>query len=140
MQLTEAESAFRIQKSDLSLRPIWHQKEERVQAHILVCFLTYVLWKTLGRMCQQAGLADEPRKVFEELQPIRIVDVVLTTRSGSEIRRRCVTRPSEHQAILLQHLGLHFARNIQNRCFVVKTSASPRCKQKYLQRKVRKLG
>ncbi len=47
MQLTEAESAFRIQKGDLSLRPIWHQKEDRVQAHILVCFLTYVVWKTL---------------------------------------------------------------------------------------------
>jgi transposase len=106
VQLTEAESAFRIQKSDLALRPIWHQKEDRVQAHILVCFLTYVVWKTLGRMCHQAGLGDEPRKVFEQLQQIRIVDVVLTTRSGVEIRRRCVTRPTEHQAILLQRLGL----------------------------------
>ncbi len=107
VQLTEAESAFRIQKSDLSLRPIWHQKEERVQAHILVCFLTYVVWKTLGRMCHQAGLGDEPRKVFEQLQQIRMVDVVMTTRTGVEIRRRCVTRPTEHQAILLQRLGLH---------------------------------
>jgi transposase len=107
VQLTEAESAFRIQKSDLSLRPIWHQKEDRVQAHILVCFLTYVVWKTLGRMCHQAGLGDEPRKVFEQLQQIRIVDVVLTMRSGVEIRRRCVSRPTEHQAILLQRLGLH---------------------------------
>jgi hypothetical protein len=107
VQLTEAESAFRIQKSDLSLRPIWHQKEDRVQAHILVCFLTYVVWKTLGRMCHQAGLGDEPRKVFEQLQQIRIVDVVLTTRCGVEIRRRCVSRPTEHQAILLQRLGLH---------------------------------
>jgi transposase len=107
VQLTEAESAFRIQKSDLSLRPIWHQKEDRVQAHILVCFLTYVVWKTLGRMCHQAGLGDEPRKVFEQLQQIRIVDVVLTMRSGVEIRRHCVSRPTEHQAILLQRLGLH---------------------------------
>jgi hypothetical protein len=100
VQLTEAESAFRIQKSDLSLRPIWHQKEDRVQAHILVCFLPYVVWKTLGRMCHQAGLGDEPRKVFEQLQQIRIVDVVLTMRSGVEIRRRCVSRPTEHQADL----------------------------------------
>ena len=58
MQLTEAEAAFRIHKSDLSLRPIWHQKQERVQAHVLVCFLAYVLWKTLGQMCQPAGLGD----------------------------------------------------------------------------------
>jgi len=48
MQLTEAEAAFRIHKSDLRIRPIWHQKQERVEAHILVCFLAYVLWKTLG--------------------------------------------------------------------------------------------
>ena len=63
--------------------------------------------KTLGRMCHQAGLGDEPRKVFEQLQQIRIVDVVLPTRSGVEIRRRCVSRPTEHQSILLQRLGLH---------------------------------
>ena len=67
MQLTEAEAAFRIQKTDLQLRPIWHQKKERVQAHILVCFLAFVLWKTLAQLCQCAGLGHEPRKVFEEL-------------------------------------------------------------------------
>jgi transposase len=50
IQLTEAESAFRIEKSDLQIRPIWHQKEERVLAYILICFLAYVLWKTLGQM------------------------------------------------------------------------------------------
>ena len=113
MQLTEAESAFRIQKSDLALRPIWHRNEDRVQAHILVCFLTYVVWKTLGQMCRQAGLGDEPRKVFEQLQQIRIVDVVLPTRSGVEIRRRCISRPTEHQAILLQRLGLHLPETLK---------------------------
>ena len=56
VQLTEAEAAFRIHKSDLALRPVWHHLERRVQAHILVCFLTYVLWKTFGRWCQDAGL------------------------------------------------------------------------------------
>jgi transposase len=106
IQLTEAEAAFRIQKSDLSLRPVWHQKEDRVKAHILVCFLGYVLWKTLGRMCQAAGLGDCPRKVFDELSQLRVVDVVLPTRQGVEIRRRCVERPDPHQAILLQRLGL----------------------------------
>ncbi len=112
VQLTEAESAFRIQKSDLTLRPVWHQREDRVQAHILVCFLTYVVWKTLGRMCHQAGLGDEPRKVFEQLQQLRKVDVVLPTASGVEIRRRCVTRPNAHQAILLQRLGLHLPASL----------------------------
>jgi len=106
IHLTDAETAFRIQKSDLQLRPIWHQKEERVQAHILVCFLAYVLWKTLARWCHAASLGDEPRKVFAELQEIRLVDVMLPTRTGLELRKRCVSRPTEHQAILLQRLGL----------------------------------
>lgn len=105
IQLTEAEAAFRIHKSDLSLRPIWHQKPDRVLAHILVCFLAYVLWKTLAALCQRAGLGDEPRRVLKELEEIRVVDVVLPTRNGIEIRKRCLTKPSEHQAVLLHHLG-----------------------------------
>jgi transposase len=113
VQLTEAESAFRIQKSDLALRPIWHQKKERVHAHILVCFLTYVVWKTLAQMCRQAGLGDEPRKVFEQLHQIQIVDVILPTRSGVEIRKRCISHPTEHQAILLQRLGLQLPATLE---------------------------
>jgi transposase len=106
IQLTEAEAAFRIHKSDLQLRPVWHQKEDRVDAHLLVCFLAYVLWKTLAQMVQAAGLGDEPRRVFEELGKINQVDVLLPTKHGIDIRRRCVTQPTEHQAILLQRLGL----------------------------------
>ena len=106
IQLTEAEAAFRIHKSDLDLRPVWHQKQERVEAHILVCFLAYVLWKTLAQTCRTAGLGDEPRKVFEELSKVALVEVALPTRAGVTIRKRCVSRPTEHQAILLQRLGL----------------------------------
>jgi transposase len=110
IQLTEAEAAFRIHKSDLRIRPIWHQREDRVLAHILVCFLAYVLWKTLFQMTQAAGLGDEPRRVLDELSEINLVDVVLPTRTGIDIRRRCVTQPTEHQAILLQRLGLRLPR------------------------------
>lgn len=110
IQLTEAEAAFRIHKSDLRIRPIWHQREDRVLAHILVCFLAYVLWKTLGQMVQAAGLGDEPRRVLDELSKISMVDVVLPTRCGAEIRRRCITQPTEHQAILLGRLGLRLPR------------------------------
>jgi transposase len=113
MQLTEAESAFRIHKSDLSLRPIWHQKKERVQAHVLVCFLAYVLWKTLGQMCKSAGLGDEPRKVLDELAQIQTVDVILPTRCGQTIRKRCVGKPTEHQAILLHKLGMTLPRSLE---------------------------
>jgi len=110
IQLTEAEAAFRIHKSDLRIRPIWHQREDRVLAHILVCFLAYVLWKTLHQLVQAAGLGDEPRRVLDELSKINMVDVVLPTRCGVEIRRRCVAQPTKHQAILLQRLGFHLPR------------------------------
>ncbi len=113
IQLTEAEAAFRIHKSDLSIRPIWHHKEDRVLAHILVCFLAYVLWKALGQLCERAGLGSEPRRVLTELSELRLVDVVLPTRDGTEIRKRCITRPSEHQSILLDHLGLHLPTQIK---------------------------
>jgi transposase len=112
MQLTDAEAAFRIHKSDLRIRPIWHQRQDRVQAHILVCFLAYVLWKTLGHICHQKGLGDEPRRVIDELSRIRMVDVVLPTRSGIEIRRRCITEPTDHQAVLLQRLGLYLPSHL----------------------------
>lgn len=113
IQLTQAEAAFRIHKGDLVIRPVWHQKEDRTKAHILVCFLAYVLWKTLGKLCSEAGLGDEPRRVFEELGKIAVVDVVLPTKQGHEIRRRCVTRPTEHQAILLRRLGLQLPLQIR---------------------------
>jgi transposase len=113
IQLTEAEAAFRIHKSDLSIRPIWHQKEERVLAHILVCFLAYVLWKTLGQLCDRAGLGHEPRRVLSELSEIRVMDVVLPTRQGVEIRKRCISKPSEHQEILLDRLGLRLPSTIK---------------------------
>lgn len=112
IQLTEAEAAFRIHKSDLKIRPVWHHKTERVQAHILVCFLAYVLWKTLSAMCKAAGIGDEPRRVFAELCKIGVVDVVLPIRTGHQIRRRCVSRPSDHQTILLQKLGLNLPKSL----------------------------
>lgn len=59
IQLTEAEAPFRIHKSDLKVRPVWHQKKDRVLARIFVCFLAYVLWKTLQQM-SKAGLERVP--------------------------------------------------------------------------------
>jgi transposase len=112
IQLTEAEAAFRLHKSDLSLRPVWHQKEDRVLAHILVCFLAYVLWKFLGQLCHRAKIGDEPRRVLQELGELRVVDVILPTRDGLEIRQRCVTQPSDHQKILLERLGWHLPNSL----------------------------
>ena len=67
IQLTQAEAAFRIHKDQLRVRPIWHQRADRVQAHILVCFLAFVLWKCLEMWQQRAGLGNSPRTMLEEL-------------------------------------------------------------------------
>jgi transposase len=108
IQLTEAEAAFRIHKSDLAIRPIWHQKASRIKAHILVCFLGYALWKTLQQWQSRAGLGDSPRTILTELSRITAADVVLplADASGRELRLRCVVRPDRSQAILLDRLGL----------------------------------
>jgi hypothetical protein len=82
-------------------------------SHILVCFLAYVLWTTLGRMVKSSGLGDEPRRVLNELSKINLVDVVLPTSTGIEIRKCCITRPTEHQEILLQHHDLKNPTPIQ---------------------------
>ena len=106
IQLTQAEAAFRIQKDQLNVRPIWHQREDRVQAHILVCFLAFVLWKSLEMWLQRAGLGNAPRTVLEELARIQSHDVTLLTPTHGLIRLRCVTQPDPAQAALLDRLGI----------------------------------
>lgn len=118
IQLTEAEWAFRITKDELRIRPIWHQKEDRVKAHILVCFLAYVLWKTLAEWMQRSGLGDAPRTLIEELANIKSGDVVLPTKSRSgeasqSVRLRCVTTPDEPQRVLLNRLGLNLPQRLR---------------------------
>src|SRR6202048_3930929 len=106
IHITQAEAAFRIQKDQLNVRPIWHQREDRVQAHILVCFLAFVLWKSLEMWQQHAGLGNSPRTILEELARIQSHDVVLPTATHGQIRLRCVTQPDSTQAALLDRLGV----------------------------------
>ncbi len=115
IQLSEAEAAFRIHKSELSIRPIWHQREDRVLAHILVCFLAYVLWKTLEQWQSGAGLGNSPRTVLQELGAINSTDVILPTAASPhrELRLRCVVRPDRAQATLLEHLGLRLPERLR---------------------------
>jgi len=110
-QLTEVESAFRITKEELKIRPVYHQLDRRIEAHILVCFLAYVLWKTLGQWMKGSQLGDAPRTLIEELARIKSGDVVLPTQHrnggmGPTVRLRCVMTPDKPQQVLLQRLGL----------------------------------
>jgi transposase len=118
IQLTEAEWAFRITKDELSIRPIWHQKDDRVKGHILICFLAYVLWKSLSQWMRGAGLGEAPRTLVEEFAKIKSGDVVLPTRNkdgqtNKTVRLRCVTSPDEAQKVLLNRLGLTLPQRLR---------------------------
>ena len=110
LQLQQAEAAFRCSKSDLGLRPIYHQKTERVEAHILVCFLSLALWRVLEQWMKGKGLGTCARQLVGEVATVKSLDVVLPVKNAegqSELRLRMVARPERMVAELLQHLGLH---------------------------------
>jgi transposase len=113
IQLTQAEAAFRINKDQLRVRPIWHKRGDRVQAHILVCFLAFVLWKTLEMWQQRAGLGNSPRTVLEEFARIQSHDVVLPMQAQGEVRLRCVTQPDAAQSVLLERLGMVLPKRLR---------------------------
>jgi transposase len=106
IQLTQAEAAFRIQKDELQMRPVWHQKAQRVRAHILVCFLAYAMWKTLEGWTKRAGLGSSIATMLEEFARIQSTDVVIPTVDGRTVRLRCIVRPDAQQKVLLDRLGL----------------------------------
>lgn len=112
-QLTQVEEAFRIHKTELELRPVYHQTADRVRAHILVCFLAYVLWKTLEQWSQRAGLGRSPRKLLDEFAQIRSADVVLPTTDGRFLQLRCVTTPETALSLLIDRLGLDLPKRLR---------------------------
>ena len=125
IQLTVVEHAFRVLKSELLLRPVWHQYSGRVQAHVMVCVLAYALWKTLDHLTKQAGLqtiihkADPrygqaqpqarpmtPEVILRELAQIQMGDIHLETTDGQKLVLRRVARPNAEQARILAALKL----------------------------------
>jgi len=106
IQLTDAEAAFRTIKTDLVLRPIYHQVEPRVHAHILVAFLAYAMWKTLQLWMERSGLGRGVRTVLQECARLKCCEVILPTNTGREIELRCVSQPDPAQRALLDRLGL----------------------------------
>jgi len=106
MQLMDVEAVFRTGKSDLRIRPIWHQLQHRVQGHILFSFLAYALWKALQIWMERAGLGRGVRTVLEELARLKSTDVVLGTSCGRQIKLCCITEPDAAQRALLDRLGL----------------------------------
>jgi transposase len=112
MQLTEAEAAFKALKGDLLVRPIWHAKETRVEAHILVAFLGYALWVALKHTLKGAGSDLSPMKTLQQLAKIQSGDILLETATGQQLRLRRVSRPDTAQAALLATLQLQLPERL----------------------------
>ncbi len=106
MQLTEVEAAFRALKSELSIRPLFHQLERRVKAHVLVAFLGYAMWVTLKHLLKRWQSELSPAKALELLATLHSADIVLPTTDGREIRLRRITEPTSDQKQLLQQLRI----------------------------------
>lgn len=127
MQLTEAEASFRALKSELSIRPLFHQKEPRVKAHVMVAFLGYALWVTLKHLLQRraaivpkpsaSGVDNaeplSPMKALTLLSTLQSADIVLPTTDGREIRLRRITEPDVEQKSLLHQLRLSLPDRLQ---------------------------
>ena len=105
IQLTEVEDSFRTEKHDLGMRPIFHRKKDRTQAHILVCFLALAMWRTLQQWMKASGLGTAPRKLLEELRELKSLDVLLPTREKT-IRLRMVATPEKQLKVLLQRMKI----------------------------------
>jgi hypothetical protein len=113
IQLTQAEAAFRTAKSDLGLRPIYHHKQERVGAHLLVCFLALALWRTLEQWMQSKGMGTCARQLIKQVAAIKSVDVLLPIKRGvvqTKLRLRVISTPEPATAQLLAHLGLRLPK------------------------------
>lgn len=106
MHLVQAEKAFRMEKSDLGMRPVFHQKENRVKAHIFVCFLALAMYKCLELWMESCGLGSSPAKLLEEFREICSMDVILPIKDRHPARLRLVAKPDGHIKVLLQKLGL----------------------------------
>jgi transposase len=104
--LTQVEFSFRVCKTDLAIRPIFHHLVERAQAHILVCFLALVMWRALEQWMKASGLGTAPRPLLERVASIRSLDIILPSQAGIDLRLRVVSQPERPLAMLLDRLGL----------------------------------
>jgi transposase len=135
--LSEAEAAFRALKSPLGMRPVYHHKTARVDAHILTCFLALCMRRTLSLWMRESGLGTAPDKLLAEMREIRSLDVVLMAREGSdaerEMRLRLVSTPEESTRALLHALRLRLPNRPKRFQNVVPTSTVQKAQLQQLQ-------
>jgi hypothetical protein len=133
IQLTVVEHAFRVLKSELLLRPVWHHYSGPAQADVMVCVLAYALWKTFDHLAKQAGLETKihkpdltrprsspkprpmtPEVILRELGQILSGDILLGTTDGRQLALRRVARPTAEPARILEGLGLRLPERLSD--------------------------
>ena len=128
MQLTQIEAAFKCLKSDLGIRPIYHQLEHRVEAHIMVAFLAYCLSVTLQHKLRGHAPGLTPKAVLEKLAAIQMLDVSFPTTDGRLLVMPRYTEPDPEQAIMLHQLGLMLPQQPPPRIRTAAVGAFPQLK------------
>ena len=106
IQLTQVEEAFKNLKGDLSLRPLFHQKQARIEAHIFVAFLAYCLHATLRRWLRDLAPGLTPRSVLDKFRAVQMIDVHLPTTDGRQVILKRYTQPEKELQLLLNQLKL----------------------------------
>lgn len=106
MQLVQVEEAFRNLKGDLGLRPIWHQLEHRIEAHVFVSFLAYCLHVTLRTRLKHLAPGLTPRAVFEKMAKLQMLDVIFPTTDGRTLTMPRYTQPEDEAQLLLDQLQM----------------------------------
>ncbi len=134
IQLTEAEATFRALKSELSIRPIFHQLERRAKAHILVAFLGYAMWVTLKHLLLRRQSNLSPARALDLLSRLHSADIILPTTESREIRLRRITTPSAEQQTLLDQLGLSLPKRLSFDTECSADFAQPKAHSKELSR------
>jgi transposase len=136
IQLTDVEEVFRTEKTELAIRPVWHQLEKRVRAHVLFSFLAYAMWKTLQTWMERSGLGRGARTVIEEFAKIKAADVVLPTTARRDVKLTCVTRPDKAQVAIIERLGFELPERLGRPRWVrVPAEADPECSLDFSRRR-----
>jgi transposase len=125
LQLVEVEAAFKTLKGDLAIRPVFHQEERRIEAHIFIAFLAYCLHVTLGQQLKALAPGLTPRAVLEKFATVQMIDVYVPTTDGRELSLTRYTQPEPELKLLLDKLKLALPAQAPPKIGAVSATTAP---------------
>jgi len=125
LQLVQVEEAFRTLKSDLAIRPIFHQEQRRIEAHVFLAFLAYCVYVTLGRQLKALAPGLTARSALEKFAAVQMVDVHIPTTDGREVLLTRYTQPEPELTLLLERLNLELPAQPPPRITAAQAATAP---------------